>query len=175
VHPGAAGGALVDIHGAVMGMIVPYDQQSSGETAGGIVYAVPMSIATGIFESLKVARSFESPWLGVSVLTVAEYRALMQSRGLSWDREMRVLGVYVDNVFEPSPAARAGIEVGDFLIKLDGRKLPSVFDFQKSLYLTGIGRTVTVEIYRNGEMLSRQVTIEDRPSEANVSTANRGE
>ena len=168
--PGAAGGALVDIHGAVMGILVPFDEQAEG--AGGIVYSIPMAIATGIFDSLKIARSFESPWLGVSVLTISEYRALMQSKGLPWDRKMRTLGVYVDNVFEPSPAARAGIEVGDFLTELDGRKLPTVFDFQKSLYLTGIGRTVTVQIYRNGETLSRQVTIEGRPDEANVSTAN---
>ena len=42
-----------------------------------------MSIATGIYESLKVARSFESPWLGVSVLSMAEHRARLRVAGQS--------------------------------------------------------------------------------------------
>ena len=62
-----------------MGIIVPHRTPQFDEASSGLVYALPMSIATGIFESLKVARSFESPWLGVSVLTTNEYRERLRA------------------------------------------------------------------------------------------------
>ena len=83
VHPEAYGGPLVDIHGAVMGMMVPHPAGQFDAASSGLAFALPMSIATGIFESLKVARSFESPWLGISVLSTGEYRKRQQARGIS--------------------------------------------------------------------------------------------
>jgi serine protease Do len=172
VHPEAYGGPLVDIQGAVMGIIVPFRTPQFDEASSGLVYALPMSVATGIFESLKVARSFESPWLGVSVLNTAEYRERSRAKGIGQDRKQPVMGVYVDNVFDPSPATLADVRVGDVLFNLNGRRLTTVFEFQKSLYLAGIGNTVTIELYRDGEMLTREVTIGARPAAASATTEN---
>ena len=172
VHPEAFGGPLVNIEGAVMGIIVPHRTPQFDEASSGLVYALPMSIATGIFESLKVARSFESPWMGVAVLRTSEYRDRMRAKGIARDRKQPVMGVYVDNVFDPSPATRADVRVGDILVNVNGKRLSTVFDFQRSLYLAGIGNTITFEIYRDGEMLTRAVTIEGRPAEADAATAN---
>ncbi len=72
-------------------------------------------------------------------------------------------GVYIDDVFDPSPASRAGIRVGDSLVSLDGNRLFSVLDFQKWLYLSGIGRTVELEIFREQKTLEKRVKIEERP------------
>ena len=82
------------------------------------------------------------------------------------------MGVYIDNVFDPSPATLADVRVGDVLINLDGRRLSTVFEFQRSLYLAGIGNTVTIELYRDGEMLTREVTIGARPAAASAATEN---
>ena len=172
VHPEAYGGPLVDIQGQVMGIIVPHRTPQFDEASSGLVYALPMSIATGIFESLKVARSFESPWMGVSVLRTSEYRERMRAKGIARDRKQPVMGVYVDNVFDPSPATRADVRVGDILVNVNGRRLSTVFDFQRSLYLGGIGNTITFELYRDGETLTRAVTIEGRPADADAATAN---
>jgi serine protease Do len=172
VHPEAHGGPLVDIEGAVMGIIVPHRTPQFDEASSGLVYALPMSIATGIFESLKVARSFESPWLGVSVLSLGEYRERLRASGTARDRKQPVMGVYIDNVFDPSPAALADVRVGDILLSVNAQRLFTVFDFQRSLYLAGIGNTIAIELYRDGEMLTRQVTIEARPAAANATTAN---
>jgi S1-C subfamily serine protease len=75
-------------------------------------------------------------------------------------------GVYIDNVFVPSPASRAGVRVGDCLVAIDGQRLFSVADFQKWMYLSGIGREVTLELFRDGKTLDRRVVIEPRPAEA---------
>ena len=172
VHPEAYGGPLVDLDGAVMGMIVPHRAGPLDPAASGLVYALPMSIASGIYESLKVARSFESPWLGVSVLSLAEYRARMRVRGIGRDRKQPVLGLYIDNVFDPSPAALAGVRIGDVFVEINGQSVTSAFDFQRALYLSGIGKAIRIDVYRDGQMQPLEVTIEARPAAADTATTN---
>jgi S1-C subfamily serine protease len=58
------------------------------------------------------------------------------------------------------------MRVGDFLVRFDGHRLRSPIEFQKWLYLAGIGATVSVEIYRNGEEITWEMTIEERPANA---------
>jgi S1-C subfamily serine protease len=172
VHPEAYGGPLVDLDGKAIGMIVPHRVEPFDAPAGGSVYALPMTIATGIYESLKVARTFESPWLGVSVLSMQEYRELLRRKGLGRDVSQPVMGIYIDNVFDPSPAARADLRVGDILLSVNGEQMETVFQFQRSLYLTGVGGKANLEIDRNREKITRQVTVEARPAAANVATGN---
>jgi serine protease Do len=74
--------------------------------------------------------------------------------------------VYIDDVFDPSPASRAGVRVGDVLTAMDGQRVFTVRDFQRWLYLLGIGRTIAIEIARDGELYERHVTIEQRPDGA---------
>ncbi len=52
------------------------------------------------------------------------------------------------------------------MISIDGNRLPSVGEFQKWLYLSGIGRTITLEILRDGQILEKRVTVEKRPEAA---------
>jgi S1-C subfamily serine protease len=56
--------------------------------------------------------------------------------------------------------------VGDVLTAMDGQRVFTVRDFQRWLYLLGIGRTIAIEIARDGELYERHVTIEQRPDGA---------
>lgn len=164
----ACGGPLVNLRGEVMGLIVPAGKDRLDAPVSGLVHALPMSIATGIFESLKVASSFQSPWLGFSVLGMAEHRARQKAERVPPDPKQPLMGVYIDDVFDPSPAASAGIRVGDILWKVNGQRLISVFHFQTTLYLAGIGNPMELEIYRDGETFTRTVTVEGRPPAADL-------
>jgi S1-C subfamily serine protease len=170
IHPEAWGGPLATIRGEVVGITTPSPAQLTGmsELAAGAgvpaTSALPTNVALGIYEALKVKESRQSPWLGFSVLDMATARRRL--RGGSGARGLRRTGVYIDDVFAPSPASRAGIAVGDSLVALDGVPLHSVLDFQKWLYLSGVGRTVDLEIVRGGETRHERVRIEARPPEA---------
>lgn len=160
----AYGGPLVNIRGKVVGMTVPRphaDLQASSQTARASEFALPIDLAMGIYEVLKIKESRRSPWLGFSILELATVR---RTGEVDWTTLSRT-GVYIDDVFEPSAASAAGIQVGDCLVSLDGQLLFSVLGFQRWLYLSGIGRTVTLEIFRAGETLEKRVTIEERPTE----------
>jgi len=154
------GGPLVNIRAEVVGITMPRTQTPlATETEPGAVFALPIHLAMTLYEAIKVKESRLSPWLGISVLELtSKLRRTLRSTPLT--------GVYIDDVFDPSPASRAGIRVGDILSAIDGNRLFAVPDFQKWLYLMGTGKTVSLEIYRDGEILRNQVTIEERPSSA---------
>ena len=163
VHPEAYGGPLVDIHGRVIGLTVP-PPGGGGLGPRGAEFGLPINLALNIYEALKVAESRRSPWLGVSVLELAAVHR--RFRGAEAPPALPRTGVFLDGVFEPGPASRAGIRAGDSLVAIDGNRLFSVLDFQKWLYLSGIGRTVTLDIFRDGKTTPKKVTIEERPAGA---------
>jgi S1-C subfamily serine protease len=75
-------------------------------------------------------------------------------------------GVYIDDVFDPSPAASAGLKVGDVLVRMGDQPMFSVYDFQRSMYLANVGSEVTLLVDRDGESFTRKVTIMQRPANA---------
>jgi S1-C subfamily serine protease len=168
VHPEAYGGALVDIHGNLVGILTPRNPQLGAIPAPdgyGLEFALPSRIVVGLYESIRSKQSARSPWLGYAVMSMAELRKELGHEAFKRLQRPRS-GIYIENVFEPSPAARAGMRVGDFLVRFDGHRLRSPIEFQKWLYLAGIGATVSVEIYRNGEEITWEMTIEERPANA---------
>jgi S1-C subfamily serine protease/mono/diheme cytochrome c family protein len=183
---GGYGGPLTNIEGEVVGVMVPGPGSEFPElvrTSRSLEFALPIDLAVAIYEPLKLRESRKSPWLGFSVLELGAVRLrqpeanpggespatgsvsrrrLRSSLGSQYPR----LGVYIDDVFEPSPAAAADVRIGDTLLSIDGNVLVSVGDFQKWLYLSGIGRTIELEIYRDGQTLEKRVTVEERPESA---------
>jgi S1-C subfamily serine protease/mono/diheme cytochrome c family protein len=161
IDDAALGGPLVNIHGAVIGLTV------SGPAAAAAaigapkppVRALPINLAMTIYRALKVAESERSPWIGISVLELnAALRARLRSAPLT--------GIAIDDVFEPSPASRSDIRVGDVLTRMDDHAIMSVADFQTWLYILGIDARVRLEIVRDGKTLRKDVTIQQRPNAA---------
>ena len=136
VPPTGLGGPVVDILGHVVGMSVRAGTDVDGPPASGVL---PIILVQNLFEALKVARSHSSPWIGISVLELPALRRQLASQ--PHRIAIPPTGVYIDDVFAPSPASRAGVRVGDFLVGLGGHPVLSVGDFQTWLYVTGIGAT----------------------------------
>jgi serine protease Do len=125
------------------------------------VRALPINLAMTIYRALKVKESELSPWIGISVLDLsAQLRHRLKSSPLT--------GIFIDDVFAPSPASKAGIHLGDILTKMDDHRILGVSDFQTWLYLLGIDTPVTLEIFRDGQFLRRKVVIEQRPEAARM-------
>jgi serine protease Do len=163
IDPAGFGGPLVSIHGLVVGLTT--SGHSVVAPSIGIcnrtVTALPINLAMTIYRALKVKESELSPWLGFSVL---ELNAGLRTRL----RSAPPTGIYIDDVFEPSPASRAGVLVGDVLTRMDDHPILGVSDFQTWLYLLGIDATVTLEIVRDGKPLRKRIRIEQRPAAAST-------
>lgn len=166
LHPEAVGGPLVDIHGDVIGLLAARDESMViGPVRGNLQYALPSKIIEGIAESILARNSFSSPWLGFSVMSREELREQLGPRAFSRiDRPP--VGIWIENVFEPSPAHSAGLRPGDFLVSLDGHPINTPIDFQKHFYLAGVGEEVELGIHRDGATNTSLVVIEERPPAA---------
>jgi serine protease Do len=160
ISPESFGGPLVDIRGGVIGITVPAVSAPGTEAAASsAALALPIHLVMTLLGPLQEKESRRSPWLGISVLDLAAVRHMkLKSPPLT--------GLFIDDVFEPSPASKAGIRVGDILTEMDGNRLFAVPDFQRWLYLLGIGKEVSLVIYRDGKVLRPRVTIEERPAGA---------
>jgi S1-C subfamily serine protease/mono/diheme cytochrome c family protein len=161
VPPAALGGPVVDIQGQVVGITVRQESEPGTPPGTGIL---PINLVLTLLEALKVSHTDRSPWIGVSVLELPVVRQRLGAKAAQ--ARIPRTGVQIDDVFEPSPASRAGVRPGDFLVGLGGHPVFAVGDFQTWLYVTGVGAPVDLELVRDGQPMRVSVSVEARPREA---------
>ena len=168
VDPGTVGGPLVNRMGEVVGLIVPppsFDPLARPAPLPQVTYAMQIDTVLGVGEAIVKKRSNVSPWMGFSVLSKAELEGRIGSASFAALAKPEH-GIAIDDVYTPSPATKAGVRKGDFLLSVNGVKILSVVDFQQSLYYFA-GVQVPIEVFRDGEVKSLLIQIEQRPVEAN--------
>jgi serine protease Do len=168
---GYVGGPVIDAAGEVVG-VVGFDLSSS---EGGEMYVRsghPLVYQAGLFENeiknpptesgAKVAK--DEAFLGVFSQPLsddlAEYWKLPKNGG-----------VVVGTVIPPSPAADAGLQLGDVIVRFNGVPVTAKLDreilgFTKLVRDAGIGKTVPVAVLREGKPLDLTVTLTARPKSA---------
>lgn len=166
VTPGAFGGPLVDLDGKVVGILSELRVEGGvAQASHGSAWALPSKILQGLYESIRAAGTTQSPWLGIAVMSRTE---LATQIGLQKYQAMKKPphGILLENVFAPSPAQTAGLQPGDFLTHFGDVEIHVPVDFQRQLYLAGVGREVTLRFFRAGETFTKQLAIEARPAAA---------
>jgi serine protease Do len=160
VPDGALGGPVVNLRGEVIGVSTRLAVSGADTLAvtRTLPLALPSNIAGAIFQAMLMRESKESPWLGISVL--APNDTLRKKLGGP------IRGIYIDNVFQPSPASKLGVRIGDVLATMDDKPIVSVHDFQRILYELGAGSRVRLGLIRDRKPLELVTTIERRPPEA---------
>jgi serine protease Do len=122
-------------------------------------HLLPINLCFNIYDSLKTKRSLKSPWTGFAVrpLNDAEKRFFPTAKKHHG-------GIAIEDIWENSPAQKMGIREGDILVQFSYNRILSVADFQKWLYMYGVGQPVKLIILRNGtEYLMTDYVIEERP------------
>ena len=156
INPGNSGGALVDTDGRLVGISTLIYSQSGGNE--GIGFAAPSNIVRNVFTQIRSTGRVRRGDIGVTAQTVTPL--LADALGLSSDA-----GVVVADVVDGSPAARAGVEPGDVLISLDGKRMENGRQFRINLYTRGVGQQVTLDIIRGERRLSLRVPVAERESD----------
>jgi serine protease Do len=153
INPGNSGGPLVDMSGHVIGMNTAISAQGSG-----IGFAIPSSMLSHIFPSLKDKGELSRSWIGVQVQNLTP--ELSKSYGLP-----STSGALVADVVPDSPGAKAGLQAGDVLTRFDGKPVDSSSALPVLVSLTESGREVDVELWRNGHKQTDKIRLEARPSQ----------
>jgi serine protease DegQ len=154
ISPGNSGGALVDRAGQVMGINVAYIPPQGGAVSLG--FAIPAATAVRVADQLIAKGRVEFAYLGIQPVQVTP--ELNQSYEIGSDT-----GVLVAEVVADSPAGRAGMRSGDVIVRLDDAEISVVEDLFAELREHKPGETVTLELKRDGETRTVDVTLGDQP------------
>jgi serine protease Do len=159
INPGNSGGALLSMEGKVIGINTAIYSQTGGSV--GIGFAIPANmvraVVTGLVDGGKVVR----PWFGASGQPVGQDVAA--SLGLT-----RPTGVILEQVVPNSPAARAGLKIGDVITSIDGREVEDAQALRFRIGTLPIGGQARLGVIRQG--LERQLLV---PLEAAPETPPR--
>ena len=152
INPGNSGGALADSSGALIGINTAIVQQ-----AQGIGFAIPIDTARVIMDQLISRGRVVRPYAGL-VWGGDVDANIARQYNLAVDH-----GIIVREVDADGPAARAGIRQGDIIVALDGRRIDNWNDFIRELFTKKPGDRVRVEIARDGDRRTVDLTLAERP------------
>jgi len=167
INPGNSGGALVNMRGELVGINTAIFSQSGGYQ--GIGFAVPAKMARQVMESIRKTGKVVRGWLGVSVQNLSPQLAKeFAAEGSK--------GALVSDVVKDSPAEKAGLKVGDVIVKLDGETVEDSGHLRNSVAAKPLGGKVELEVIRDKKKLEVAVTVGELPKEmAGAVTGEAGE
>ena len=149
ISPSNYGGPLIDLHGRVLGILVPMSPQGEGALAGsewydsGIGFAVPLSEITTQLEKLKQGQNLQAGKLGVSLAGKDDFSQPVE----------------IAAVQPGSPAAKAGLAKGDVVQKVGGKQIRWLGQLKHALGPRYAGETVEVVVKRGDDLVTADVTL----------------
>jgi len=156
INPGNSGGALVNLRGELIGINTAIYGPSGGNV--GIGFAIPMNMAKQISEQLIEHGEVKRGRLGFSAQDLTP--ELAEAFGIT-----RSKGVVVARVEGDSPADKAGMNVGDVIVSVNGRDVQNSAQVRNEIGLLRIGNSVKIGILRNGKSRTLTATVEDQVTE----------
>jgi serine protease Do len=143
VNPGNSGGPLFNAAGEVIGI----NSQIFTGTGGfqGLSFAVPIDVAMKVGKQLAAGTSIRRGWLGAAVQEVTQ--PLAEAFGLPGPG-----GALVSSVDKDGPAAKAGLQSGDVILKVDGASLARSADLPPRIADAAPGSQVTFDVWRQHQM-----------------------
>ena len=157
INPGNSGGALVDANGNLTGINTAIFSKSGGSQ--GIGFAIPINLAMEVMKSIIEHGQVIRGWLGIEVQPLT--KELAESFGLTGRP-----GIVVAGIFRDGPAQKAGLQLGDVILSIDGAPAG---DGRKSMnQVARIKPTdkVAILVMRNGKEIKLSAEIGLRPPPA---------
>ena len=163
VNPGNSGGPLFNLAGEVIGINSQIYSRSGGFQ--GISFAIPIETALNVKDQLVKHGKVTRGRMGV---TVQEVNATLAD-SFNLDRPR---GALVSGVEAGSPAEKAGMLVGDIILKYNGAAIERSSDLPALVADTGPGKTASVDVWRKGSSKSLTVATYEGPPKAEKTASN---
>lgn len=154
INSGNSGGPLVNLAGEVVGVntLVVRGNGQGTAIAEGLGFAIPSNTARLIGEQIIDKGYFARPYLGVRIQHINPTVANRYALPVSW-------GAYVVRVEQDSPAANAGIQPTDIILRIGSQELGENTQFVNALFSYQPGDTVEIEIMRGSDRILLEVTL----------------
>ncbi len=150
INPGNSGGPLINMRGEVVGINSQIYSRSGGFQ--GISFAIPIDEAVRVSDQLRSSGRVTRGRIGVGIDQVS--KEVAESIGLG-----KPEGALVRSVEPDSPAAKAGIEPGDIIVRFDGKAIEKSVDLPRLVGNTKPGARSTVTVFRRGSTKDLTLTV----------------
>lgn len=150
INPGNSGGPLVDARGRMIGINTFILSQTGGNE--GLGFAIPSNVARFVVEQIRRTGRVRRGEIGVTPQTLTPVLA----GGLALTREY---GVILADVLPGSPAAVAGLRVGDVVLSLDGKPMENGPQFHVAIHARVAGDIATLDVLRAGDIVKIPVAV----------------
>lgn len=152
INPGNSGGPLINMQGKVIAI-----NTAVSTTAQGIGFAIPINTAKNVIQELKDDGKVTRAYLGIGMTEITSDLASRMNVDPSTQ------GVVISQVASGSPAAKAGIKVGDILTSIDGQPMSSASKVQEYIQSLPVGQSVSLGILRSGLPHNITATLMEKP------------
>ena len=144
LNPGFSGGPLIDVDGKLIGINTAYVWQR------GI--AIPVNKVKGIAERLITGKAVQKGYLGIVANTVAIPEEITEQAGLE-----QQTGVMIFSVEAGSPARKAGLAMGDVIVKFNGKPVTEFYDLPRLLSEDVAGKQIRLTIIRRESLIENTI------------------
>lgn len=157
INPGNSGGALIDVAGNLIGVNTAIFSQSGGSL--GIGFSIPAKVCQQVLNSILKDGRVIRGWLGISLVPPKQDDVLAPRQN----------GVMVADVLRSGPAAVAGIQAGDKVVRVNDEQITGASHLINYVALQAPNSTIQVEVVRGNEKLVLNVMVGERKVQSNDS------
>jgi S1-C subfamily serine protease len=158
INQGNSGGPLVNLAGQVVGIntVIVRGNSSSSAVAEGLGFSIPARTVSDITSQLISQGYVDRPYMGIRWQLITPEIAQANGLPMQW-------GSYVEVVAANSTAAQAGVQPGDIITSIGSEALSDESGFANLLNHHTVGENVAIEVWRNGQTLTLNATLQSRP------------
>lgn len=160
VNQGNSGGALVNLKGELVGINTAIYSQNGAYV--GCSFAIPTSIVNKVIGDLKSYGTVQRAMLGITFTEVTP--ELIKEKNIKSVNS----GIYVAEVQDRSAAFQAGIKPADVIVSLGGYPTANTAQLQEVITKFSPGDEVVIELYRDGKMLEKKVTLRNANGDTKI-------
>jgi serine protease Do len=155
INPGNSGGPLVNLRGEVVGISVAYRPGQFGGNAG-IGFAIPAATARTVVPDLIENKTVVRGWLGIGIDDLTEHQKEFFGA--------KDGGVWVTQVTPDGPADKAGMQVEDIVLSVEGKLTADTWTLQTIVAAARPGAVVTLKVLRNKKEREVEITLGEMPA-----------
>jgi S1-C subfamily serine protease len=168
INRGNSGGALVDLHGALIGINSQILSPPGSGGNIGIGFSIPSNMAKSVMEQLVAGGKVRRGMLGINIQNPTE--EMKEAFGLKDTK-----GVLVGGVKTGSAADKAGIKRGDIIVAINGEKVEDSNVLRNRVAGTAPGTEITLTVMREGSEQQFKATLDELKSENSPNSNSEGE
>ncbi|HSA07620.1 MAG TPA: trypsin-like peptidase domain-containing protein [Candidatus Gastranaerophilales bacterium] len=148
INPGNSGGPLLNIKGEVVGI-----NTAIMGTAQNIGFAIPVNTAKKIVDQLKSGETIGHAWLGIAMSPVTP--EIAKALDISKDTK----GVVITKIIRESPADNGGLQPGDIIQRIDGKKFDDPKMVQEEIKNKEVNDKINIQILREGKLMAIEIKL----------------